>query len=75
MFRDRTRTLLISAKQCKKEKYPQIVAWEVHVGEQEVITHSAGGAALGQDTEGGASLSLEVFKPCHNHNQPDSTGK
>lgn len=51
------------------------MAWEVHVGEQEAITHSAGGAALGQDTEGGASLSLEVFKPCHNHNQPDSTGK
>lgn len=39
-------------RQCQMEKYPQTVAWEVHVGEQETITYHAGGAALGQDTRG-----------------------
>lgn len=38
------------------EKYPQTVAWEVHVGEQETITYHAGGAALGEDTRGVQAL-------------------
>lgn len=38
------------------EKYPQTVAWQVHVREQETITYHVGGAALGQDTGGGGSL-------------------
>lgn len=43
-------------RQCQMEKYPQTVAWEVHVGEQETIAYHAGGAALGQDTGGVQAL-------------------
>jgi len=45
------------------EQYPQIVAWEVHARQQETIKYHASGAALGQETRGGRSPSLEVFKP------------
>lgn len=60
--RQQSQNILSSAQQCNMEQYPQIVAWEVHVGQEKTIKYHTGGAALGQDTRGEGSPSLEVFQ-------------